>query len=223
VAAASNDDYWGGYIATAGPYSSVSATWTVPQVPCSAGTPGLSTAYVWVGEGGYLRGITSRLIQAGTASDCFAGAPRYHAFYEWYPGIYANDVPIDLRPGDAVTVRVSEQAPGYWVLSLRNDTTQQKSTTATVDEVDTGSADFIVERPTLCSEDWSCSQVPLAKFGAVTFRDARVTDARGGVLKPGTAAQAMDLVNPANGRVLAVPALARGREQDLAVVWRNGS
>lgn len=223
VAAASNDDYWGGYVATRGPYSSVAASWTVPSVPCKSGSAGMSTAYVWVGEGGYLQGVASRLIQAGTASDCISGVARYHAFYEWYPGIYASDFPLDVRSGDTVSVRISQGAPGYWTLELRNATTGQRSTTATLETIDSGSADFIVERPTVCSGDAACDQLPLAKFGSVTFRDARVTDEHGVSLDPALGATSMALVNPRNGRVLALPATDRSSRRELAVLWRRGS
>src|SRR5579885_3140513 len=98
VPAATTNDYWAGYVVIGqGPYSSITATWTVPATTCG-GTGPTSTAYTWIGVGGYLEGLESPLIQAGTAVDCITGIPRYHAFYEWYPGIYATDFPLTIRP-----------------------------------------------------------------------------------------------------------------------------
>jgi hypothetical protein len=214
VPAASTNTFWAGYVATNGPYAHVQASWTVPAIPCSARSASNSTTYIWIGEGGYLEGLASPLIQAGTGSDCVSGMVRYHAFYEWYPGIYATDFPLDVRAGDQVSVRLQETQPDYWIVSFRDDTTGSSSVTATVFHADTGSADFIVERPTLCDAT-SCDQLALSRFGSVTFRDASV---RGpdGHLAPPHSPLAIALVDPSGERELAVPARA------LSVLWRRG-
>jgi Peptidase A4 family len=220
VAAATDNPYWGGYVRTRGePFSSVQASWVVPKAPCSvASLP--STSYVWIGEGGYMQGLASALIQAGTASDCFGGTVRYHAFYEWYPGIYATDFPISVRAGDSVTVRVEKQQPGYWVLSIRDNSTGAKSATTTFFAPDTSSADFIVERPTLCSLG-VCQQALLGRFGTVTFQDVRVTGSSVLTSNAVRGAVPIALIDPNTNRVLAVPGHVPSSAGTLSVIWRG--
>jgi Peptidase A4 family len=222
VPAATTNDYWAGYVMTgSAPYHGVHASWTVPATRCS-GNRGSSTAYVWIGEGGYVRGMMSSLIQAGTASDCLNGVPRYHAFYEWYPGIYATDFPVQVQVGDRVTLRVDQPQPGYWTLALYDETSGARSETATVYNADTDSADFIVERPTLCT-GWSCNQIPLGRFDSVTFRDAAIGAASGDLRpNPGAAGvESIALTNPDSQRTLAVPGRVRTQSGDLSVIWQQ--
>jgi hypothetical protein len=221
VAASTTNGYWAGYVLSGNaPYAGVQASWTVPAISCGR-NDGNSTAYAWIGEGGYLRGLSSSLLQAGTASDCLAGVERYHAFFEWYPGIYATDFPLVVRPGDRVTARLAELQPDYWSLSMRNETTGMQSTTMTDDAVDQGTADFIVERPTLCGA-WSCSQVALAPFGSVTFDNVRIQTAAAGL---GAAPQASNgavpiaLVDGGSSRTLAIP--GRVHPGSFSVIWRR--
>ncbi|MBV9280997.1 MAG: hypothetical protein JOZ41_13025, partial [Chloroflexi bacterium] len=179
VPAATTNAYWAGYVAAGdGPYTSVEATWTVPAASCPATGTLAATAYEWIGEGGYLRGLASPLIQAGTGAACAGGGPTYHAFYEWYPGIDATDFPVEVHPGDVVTVRIEERQSDDWVLSFHDLRTDARSATAVFFQADTGSADFVVERPTVCGPS-GCGQVALARFQPVTFRDIRLTEGSG--------------------------------------------
>jgi hypothetical protein len=219
VPAATTNPYWAGYVGTRGPYSGVQASWTVPATSCSSSTPATAATYIWIGEGGYLQGLASPLIQAGTGSDCLSGAAEYHAFYEWYPGIYATDFPVPVRAGDVVAVSMREAQPDYWELSFRDLTTHASSSTATVYRADTQSADFIVERPTLCSSG-GCGQASLARFGSITFGQLRVRDGEGKESAGLSGALSIALTDPGTDRVLAVP----GRTPDatdLSVLWRS--
>ncbi len=58
--------------------SSVSASWTVPQINLSENN---TFSSVWVGIGGYGE---NTLIQTGTAQECINGKFVYYAWYEWY-------------------------------------------------------------------------------------------------------------------------------------------
>jgi Peptidase A4 family len=220
VPAATNNPYWGGYVTTQyGSFSSVRASWIVPRAPCSV-TSLPSTSYVWIGEGGYVRGLASPLIQAGTASDCFGGVVRYHAFYEWYPGIYATDFPISVKAGDSVTALVKEQQPGFWLLSVRDNSTAAQSSTTASFTADTSSADFIVERPTLCNLG-GCQQAQLGRFGTLTFQDVHVTGSRGLTSNDLRSAVAIALIDPDTSRVLAVPGRVPSTAGTLSVIWRG--
>jgi len=223
VPAASTNQYWAGYIASdVGPYTAIGATWTVPAAPCSGPSARNATTYVWIGEGGYLRGFASPLIQAGTASDCLAGIARYHAFFEWYPGIDATDFPILIRPGDSVTIQLEETAPDFWSLSVRDETTQTRSATSALFGPDTGSAELIVERPTLCAMG-GCGQVALGRFGSVTFHDIHLRTAAGADLTSVPNAAPIALVSGDSDHELAVPAKVDGNGAALSVLWRQSS
>lgn len=216
VPAGSTNPYWAGYVMTTTPgYVAVRATWTVPRIPCLAVRARDATVYAWVGEGGYVDGISDPLIQAGTASDCFLGAPRYHAFYEWYPGIYATDFPVAVSPGDSVTASVVETQWGVWTLTFRDNTNRQQSAIATAAHVDARSAEFIVERPTVCAGT-NCGQPDLARFHSLTFRDVQTLAA------PGTppVRTAIALVDGGQ-RKLAVPARTPSLQRSFSILWRN--
>lgn len=218
VRAAGTTDFWSGYVLTSdAPYSGVQATWSVPRVRCHAGVPD-GTAYVWIGEGGYLRGPLSALLQAGTASDCFGGMPRYHAFFEQYPGGYAADFPLLLGAGDVITVQVRRVQRGLWELSVDDLTTGGRSVTTATAGPDTGSAELVVERPTVCGS-WSCGQLSLARFGSVTFSNTRTWQRDGTERVMARQGVPLALTGTLGQAELAVP--ARGpRSGSPAVLWR---
>lgn len=221
VAAAARTSYWAGYVATRdAPYSGVSATWRIPRVACPSPATFNATAYVWIGEGGYVRGLASSLIQAGTASDCFGGVARYHAFYEWYPGSDARDFPLSVHPGDSVSVTISQRSPGYWELIVRDDSTGLRSTTLTQFVPDTESAEFVVERPTVCNA-WTCMQVELPRFGAITFDRAMARGATAVRLVDPRTSVPVALVDPATNVALAVPGRLRAVRGAVSVLWQH--
>ena len=71
---------WSGYAATAGTYTSVSASWTQPTGTCSRGD---QYAAFWVGLDGY---SSSTVEQTGSEVDCVGRTAEYYAWYEMYPG-----------------------------------------------------------------------------------------------------------------------------------------
>lgn len=216
VAARSTNPYWAGYVMTSTPgYVAIRATWTVPRIPCPIQPVHDATVYAWIGEGGYVDGISDPLIQTGTASDCFLGTPRYHAFYEWYPGIYATDFPIAVAAGDSVTASVVETQWGVWTLTLRDNTDGQQYAVSTTASVDARSAEFIVERPTVCAGA-NCGQVALGRFRSMTFRDVQT------LADPGTRPQQMSIaLVDGNHRRLAVPGRTPSLSRSFSVLWRE--
>lgn len=216
VRAGSTNPYWAGYVMTSTPgYVAVRATWTVPRIPCSTSPLHDATVYAWIGEGGYVDGISDPLIQTGTASDCFLGVRRYHAFYEWYPGIYATDFPIAIAAGDSVTASVVETQWGVWTLTVRDNTTRQQGAVSTAARVDARSAEFIVERPTVCV-GINCGQADLARFHGLTFQNVQTLAAPG--TPPRTTAIA--LVDSKEHK-LAIPARAPSLQRSFSILWRN--
>lgn len=156
---------WSGYAVTgAGPYKSVSAQWTQPQVNCSK-TP---TAYssFWVGLDG---DSTNTVEQTGTEADCSSGSPVYYAWYEMYPKFpvnYSNTV----SPGDSMSASVTNLGQGMFRLTIADtsqgwtQTTQQRLKSAKL-----GSAEVIAEAPS-----GSRGVLPLADFGTADFSGATV-------------------------------------------------
>jgi Peptidase A4 family len=106
---------WAGYAATGGSYTAVSGTWTVPDFSASSPT-GLDAT--WVGIGG----IDSRdLIQAGTQQQTSgAGHTQYSAWVETLPQP-SRTVPLVIHAGDSISVSLSEQSRGNWLVLLTNN------------------------------------------------------------------------------------------------------
>lgn len=111
---------WSGYVIAAAPGSaatsvsvtSVSGSWVVPTVTCSAGSSTEYSAF-WVGIDGW---GSSTVEQTGTDSDCSKGKPSYYAWYEFYPeGPYYATGLTDLQPGDFMSATVTYNAGTFTV------------------------------------------------------------------------------------------------------------
>jgi Peptidase A4 family len=113
---------WSGYAVntSTGGITAVTSTFVVPAA--GAVPPGF--AATWTGIGGY---STSDLIQAGIAEDSLPNNPlvgnQYSAWYELLP---ASETPLTnctgnsacpVRPGDRVTVTISQVGAGRWSIA----------------------------------------------------------------------------------------------------------
>jgi hypothetical protein len=166
---------WSGYVAHAAQsprlsFAAVSATWVEPAANCAAGSGAASA--VWVGLGGYYASSRS-LEQLGTESDCIPGRAD-SAWLELLPAA-RTPIRIAIHPGD--TIAASVNVRGHSVtLGLRDLTTGARfSTTRHVSVVDTSSAEWIVEAPSLCGYAGFCRTLPLTDFGTASFRAATAT------------------------------------------------
>src|ERR1041385_453473 len=93
---------WAGYVATGGPFTSVSASWTVPSV---ASTPSPAYSSAWIGIGGAYKN-SNKLVQAGTEQDVdSSGHASYSAWYEVYP--LGTVVVGSVSAGDTITTTIS--------------------------------------------------------------------------------------------------------------------
>ena len=184
---------WSGYSATNGKYTSVSATWTVPQVQ-STGAPGVGAT--WVGIGG----VTSRdLIQAGTQeTDRGAGRVEYSAWIEMLPQA-SRPVPFAVHPGDSVSVSITEQSASNWQISFKNNTTGQTYQTSVRYASSYSSAEWVVEAPSAGGD-----LLPLDSFGSVSFSGASATQNGQTVNLSRAQAEPITMLN-ARGQALAVP------------------
>src|SRR5205085_3777558 len=89
---------WAGYAARGGTFTSVSGTWTIPEVAIDSAFGADAT---WVGIGG-LR--TRDLIQAGTQQSVTgSGSVTYEAWVEKLPAV-ARPVPLTVLPGHTISV-----------------------------------------------------------------------------------------------------------------------
>ncbi|MBV9324165.1 MAG: hypothetical protein JO352_10300 [Chloroflexi bacterium] len=184
---------WSGYAATGSNYTSVTGTWTIPQVS-SNGAAGVGAT--WVGIGG----VTSRdLIQAGTQeTDGGAGRVQYSAWVETLPQA-SHPVQLAVRPGDSVTVTISEQGTNSWSIDFTNNTTGKTYHTATRYTSSHSSAEWVVEAPSAGS-----GILPLDNFGNISFTDASATQNGQSVNLSQAHAQPITMLGN-GGQKLAVP------------------
>ncbi|MFN8474929.1 MAG: G1 family glutamic endopeptidase [Anaerolineae bacterium] len=149
---------WSGYAATTGSYTSVTGTWTVPQ---SDGAIPLGTAASWVGIGG----VSSRdLIQAGTMETSRGnGSVQYSAWIETLPQS-SRRVALAVKPGDSVTVSITETQPNQWLIAFQNNTTGATYETNVTYSSSHSSAEWVTEAPVAGRRI-----TPLDNFGTITF------------------------------------------------------
>jgi hypothetical protein len=172
---------WAGYVATARTpkanvsFTSVRGSWRVPRARCTAA--GGTSAAFWVGIGGF--GVRSpSLQQLGVSADCApgGGAPRDLAWTEIVPAP-ASYAHFSVKPGDLITATV-EMHGRQVSLTMRNVTrkTQFTRTVVVKHALDTSSAEWIAEAPSLCRTSASCTVLPLTNFGTVRFSEATATE-----------------------------------------------
>jgi hypothetical protein len=169
---------WAGYAIhrSSASFTKVIGTWTLSQPTCTAGRPTYSSA--WVGLGGF-RESAQALEQIGTEADCTAsGRPSLSAWYELVPAA-SRAVRLTIHGGDRV--RASVSVTGHEVALTLADLTRHRSFTRTLraSQVDTSSAEWIVEAPSVCSGNLSCETLPLADFGSTVFGSASAESTTG--------------------------------------------
>ncbi|HUO50039.1 MAG TPA: G1 family glutamic endopeptidase [Candidatus Paceibacterota bacterium] len=149
---------WAGYIATGHTYTSVSGSWVVPHVADSSENVADAT---WVGIGG---AVSTDLIQAGTeAVPDDNGNLVYQAWYELLPD-NSMPVPLAISPGDVISVAVTQQSSGEWLISFTNASTGQRYEKSVHYDSSGSSADWIEEMPVEVG-----GVMKLDDFGSVHF------------------------------------------------------
>jgi peptidase A4-like protein len=165
---------WAGYVATSGPFTSISASWVQPVGIC---VPTKTTySAFWVG----LDGDGSKTVeQNGSEVDCIDGVPTYYAWYETYPA-NAVDYSDTVDPGDLFEGSVTATAAGAFTLTLTDETegwTQVQQETLTTAK--RASAEVIAEAPSDAS-----GVLPLTDFGEVKFSKVQADGTRIGKSSP---------------------------------------
>jgi hypothetical protein len=150
-----SDQIWGGYADTGARFTSISGSWTVPALNCSA-TPNSSVS-PWIGIDGW---SSDTVEQIGFDQDCENGVAGYYPWVEMYPAdsIYFSET---IKAGDQITASVSVSGTS-WTLTEK-DTTRGWSKTYHESGNDAlSSAEAIVE-------DLGDGIQPVANFGSITF------------------------------------------------------
>jgi hypothetical protein len=156
---------WSGYNATGGKFTAVAATWTVPQV--STGTSGVDAT--WVGIGG----MTSRdLIQAGTQAVVQSGKVAYFAWWETLPQV-SQPVPLNISAGDTMSVSLTQQASGTWLVLIVDTTTGDSFRKSVTYKSSLSSAEWIEEAPSTGRQQMT---IPLDNFGSVSIANATTVE-----------------------------------------------
>jgi len=155
----SSSSNWSGYAADGGPFTSVTATWTVPTV--SANASGADAT--WVGIGG----LSSRdLIQAGTQAMVDTSGVTYTSWIEMLPQS-SRDVPLSISAGDSVTVSITQQSGNDWLIAMKNNTTGGTYNVTVQYASSNSSAEWVQEAPSV-----GRGLVSLDQFGTVQFTGA---------------------------------------------------
>jgi hypothetical protein len=185
---------WSGYVASGGTFTSVSGTWTVPTV--TPASPATGADATWVGIGG---AVSQDLIQAGTEAIVSNGAVQYDAWIEMLPQP-SQTVPLPVKPGDIVTVTITQESTGTWRFALSNTTTGGTYNTTVSYTSSLSSAEWIQEAPSTGK-----GVVLLDRFGTVNFTKSSAV-VNGQTQTPAAlGAKAVTMVNNKSGVTLATP------------------
>jgi hypothetical protein len=185
---------WSGYAATAGGYTAVSATWTIPDLVASS-PPGTDAA--WVGIGGVHSGD---LIQAGTLRTVLGrGNARQEAWVELLPHGPVT-VPLTVSPGDAIQVSISQQGPESWLVVITNATSGRSYQATQHYASSLSSVEWVAEAPS----SGRGRSLPLDDFGTVRFKDASAVRDEQVITIAESGAQAITMITP-NGLHLVEP------------------
>jgi len=189
----STSSNWSGYAAGGGGYTSVSGTWTVPNVSLST----VGADATWVGIGGV---ETRDLIQAGTQASVSGGEVAYDAWIEMLPAP-SKTISLSVNPGDSVTVSITQKSALDWTIALKNNTTGGRFSTTVQYRSSNASAEWVQEAPSV-----GRGTVPLDDFGTLKFsgasavKDGKTLDLRG------LDARAITMINGAR-QALATPSV----------------
>lgn len=200
------NSYWAGYLACGSTYSAVQATWTQPQVSCTAD----GNAGFWVGLDGYGE---IPIEQTGINVSCATGTPVYKGFWEssgTSPAIEYNE---PVYPGDTIIANVVYQGDDTYSLQLTDSTRDWVEITPLDSDAPNSSAEVVAEGST------SNGQTTMPNFSAVQFRNVTIDD----VSLSSADANPTSLVN-GNDQALAYPADLTGNGfTDFYAGWVGSS
>jgi hypothetical protein len=139
--ASTNSSVWAGYAITASTITTVTGTFTLPQVDCTS--YGRTDMAFWVGIDGF---NTPTVEQTGVEAACGPDGLVYKPWYETFPqpAVYIDQ---SAAAGDHFTVTVQRAEPHTYALTLQDTTTPWTyTTTQTAQDDADATAEWIVER-----------------------------------------------------------------------------
>jgi len=191
---------WAGYAVTAGPYSVVKGTFTVPSLvsalPSFGGGQRPEQVSEWVGLDG-MSSSDASLIQAGVDEYPDPANPAVVDIQPWWeilPAAETNITSVAVSVGDKVTVTIWKLGAATWRINLTDDTDGQSFTTPPEHYTGPGvSAEWIVEATSECQlESSECRTAKLAPYSPqVTFSALGMTG------PPATTLQAISMMQGA--------------------------
>jgi hypothetical protein len=172
---------WSGYAVSTPDVTSVTGTFTVPEVGPPGSIGGLPpNVGAWVGIDGYTSGTVEQTGIGGSWDDA-TGTATYYAWWEMFPRNSATIKTLKISAGDSITASVTYNGGGSFTLSITDNTTGQSFTkTASApaggpNVAQRSSAEWVVERPATIYNGY-LTILPLATFDPeVTFTDASFT------------------------------------------------
>lgn len=209
---------WSGYAdssSTAGEFSAVSGSWTVPAVTCTSEHRVQSQ---WVGFDGLTNGTVE---QAGTVSQCFEGQAIYYTWWEMYPTQSTIQVVgTTVKPGDHIAASVRRTGTTY-KLTLTDATTtgnniSQTETCAASTCLDE-SADWIVERNSFASTGYA----PLPPFKTTHFASASETAGGTKGTINSVSPNQITMVDSTDSYALASPGTVSSTGTSFTDAWKN--
>ncbi len=199
-AALEHSSNWAGIAVTGGHYARAAGSWTVPRVKVTAGN---RYAADWVGIGGY---STGDLIQSGTSEESVNGHANYYAWTEILPAPEVQLSGFAIRPGDAVTISITEASIGSWTIVVTNHSTGQTATKRLNYASTYSSAEWIHEAPTVGGTQSRLATTSTAIFDLGTVNGATPIGSAG-------TGHRIQLVGPTD----ATPSLLGGDHDGFAV------
>jgi hypothetical protein len=220
---------WSGFAVTGpnGSVSDVKGSWIVPSVTCASKKTATYSSY-WIGIDGY---SSSTVEQTGTDSDCSSGHGVYYAWYEFYPAGSVQISGFTVHPGDVVSAEVSYSSSTGQFTTTITDGSQHFSTSASVSGAARSSAEWIIERPALCSR-FRCTLTSLSNFGTVSLGQdytsvsgtnyATISGSSGAIGSFGSSVVRITMVN-SSGKTLAEPSTLTSDGTSFTETWYASS
>ncbi len=218
---------WSGFAVTGptGSVTDVKGSWIVPSVSCSSKS---TYSSYWVGIDGY---SSSTVEQTGTDSDCSSGRAVYYAWYEFYPAASVQVSGFTVKPGDKVFAEVSYSTSTGLFTTTITDGSNSFSTSGSVSGAARSSAEWVIERPALCT-GFHCKLTSLSNFGTVSLGTdytsisgtnyATISGTTGTIGSFGSSAVRMTMVNSA-GSTLAEPSPLSADGTSFTETWYASS
>ncbi len=206
---------WSGYAVTGanGKYTDVKASWVQPTATCSSRKAAYSS--FWVGLDGY---NSNSVEQLGTDSDCSRGKATYYGWWEMYPNpsyeLSTSQYPV--APGNTLTAEVHYNGNGTYTLSMSSSRGWSFTTTQS-GNFSNSSAEWIAEAPSSCSA--TCSVLPLANFGTMSFSNGTANGATIGSY--GSSVWEDITMTTSGGTVKAQPSALNGSGNGFSDTWKH--